>query len=95
MSNLFLVRDEVLITPELDRAGIRGLARDVIIDIATCNGMDVDIREVKPEELDDAAELFVCNSLIGIWPITRLDNRRYPVGPRTSLLQQELAEVMC
>lgn len=95
MSNLFLVRDDVLITPGLDRAGIRGLARDAIIDIASRNGMDIEIREVQPAELDDAAELFVCNSLIGIWPITRLENYRYPIGPQTSWLQQELAEAMC
>lgn len=70
MSNVFLIKDKQLITPSLTQAGIRGVIRTLVINI--CNEIDVDVLEttVTETELLSAEGAFVCNSLIGIWPIT-------------------------
>jgi 4-amino-4-deoxychorismate lyase len=39
-------------------------------------------------ELDEAREVFVCNSVIGVWPVTRIGERDYPVGEMTRRIQQ-------
>ncbi len=95
MSNLFLVRDRILITPSLDSNGILGITREAIMEIAARNDIACEVRDVVPEELIEADELFVCNSLIGIWPITRLEDHRLAVGNITRHLQQVLREAMC
>ena len=95
MSNVFLVRDSVLVTPVLDNAGIRGITRDMIMEIAASNAMANIERNVSPEELFEADEIFVCNSLIGIWPVVQIDEHRLNIGDVTRHLQQTLTEVMC
>ena len=95
MSNLFLIRDGMLITPSLERTGINGITRDMILSIAQRNGIACQIRDVLPEELNVADEIFVCNSLIGIWPVVQLVDHQWLIGSTTRKLQQLLAEVMC
>jgi 4-amino-4-deoxychorismate lyase len=95
MSNLFLIRDGILITPSLERTGINGITRDAILEIANKNDIVCQVRDVLPEELNDIEEMFVCNSLIGIWPVVQLDDLHLSIGAVTRKLQQLLAEAMC
>lgn len=69
MSNVFLVDNGVLKTPKLDNAGICGIMREKIIHLADDLGIHCDIVEISQNDLLNADELFVCNSLIGIWPV--------------------------
>jgi 4-amino-4-deoxychorismate lyase len=70
MSNVFLIKDNQLITPSLAQAGIQGVMRTLII--AICHDIGVHVSETTLTEADflNAEGAFVCNSLIGIWPIT-------------------------
>jgi len=36
--------------------------------------------------------VFVCNSVIGIWPVSAISNKLYPVGFMTQFFQKALAE---
>jgi len=40
--------------------------------------------------VEHAEELFLTNSLIGIWPVTRLEMKPYVVGKTTQTLQATL-----
>lgn len=77
-SNLFWASGGVLRTPPVDRCGVAGVTRDRILEAGG---------EVEPasyEALEAADELFVCNSLIGIWPVAQFGARRYEApGPLT------------
>lgn len=89
MSNLFLVRDGELLTPPLDRCGVAGIVRAKVMDC----WRDREQREpvVSPVSLSDlytAAEVFLTNSLIGIWPVVAVDCHRKQVGPATRELQR-------
>jgi 4-amino-4-deoxychorismate lyase len=84
MSNVFLVRRGKLVTPDLSACGVAGVMRSVIIDQARRQAVECNIKPVSLEELKLADEVFVCNSLIGIWPVTAIDGiRDYAVGPVT------------
>jgi len=72
MSNLFLVRGGALYTPALDEAGVAGITRERILELAQTLGLDCHITRLVLADLVRAEELFVCNSVIGIWPVGRL-----------------------
>jgi 4-amino-4-deoxychorismate lyase len=98
MSNLFWVRDGRLLTPDLARCGVAGIARAVVLEEAAALGCPATVGEVTAAGLQAASEAFLCNSLIGAWPIRRLlaplggeMGRDLPVGPLTRRLQAALA----
>jgi 4-amino-4-deoxychorismate lyase len=88
MSNLFLVRDEVLLTPDLRRCGVAGIMRSIILEYATRESLTAEIRTLDITDLRAADEVFVCNSLIGIWPVIAVDDRSYFKGAITTRMQQ-------
>ena len=90
MSNLFLVKNSVLHTPDLTRCGVAGIMRNIVLEIAQKQDYAPRVSDITLNEVFMADELFVCNSLIGIWPVTGLDSNRYPVGPVTTALQKYL-----
>ncbi len=92
MSNLFMVLDNKLITPLLTHAGIAGIVRARLITIAQDYGLEFEERDISRLDINNAQELFVCNSVIGIWPIRSIETISYPVGPITQLLQMLLAK---
>jgi len=91
MSNLFVVQDDTLVVPDLSTCGIEGVMRKVVLDRADRLGLEAHYGNVTRESLNAADELFVTNSLIGIWPINRIDTREVAIGPVTRALMAELA----
>lgn len=92
MSNLFIVKDQVLKTPDLENYGVAGIMRNHLIDLARSADMDVDVCKLTKNDLIAADEVFFCNSLIEIWPLRQLEQHSFEVGPMTRKLQQLLME---
>jgi 4-amino-4-deoxychorismate lyase len=93
MSNVFAVIDGILTTPILTQAGVKGVMRDFILESAL--SMGIQSREVVLSVADfkNAAEVFVCNSVIGLWPIKQWDQQHYSKGVITDSLQQRVAHL--
>jgi 4-amino-4-deoxychorismate lyase len=96
-SNVFMVIDGVLLTPDLSHCGVAGVMRAAII--AQCKAhasLSVAERKLDLEDLESASEVFVCNSVMGIWPITQIRWNQavlsYEIGALTRRLQSLLAE---
>lgn len=92
-SNLFIVESGVLLTPSLARCGVAGVMREEILDRARQAGMPTRVCDLPLERLLGADEVFVCNSLYGIWPVRQLEARVWPVGPLTRKLQRLVADL--
>lgn len=91
MSNLFAVLDNKLFTPGLNNAGVAGVMRKEIINIAKEKGFAVYEKDFTRAEVEQADELFLTNSLFGIWPIKFIGKTRFTrVGKITKELQQEI-----
>jgi 4-amino-4-deoxychorismate lyase len=91
-TNLFWVADGALHTPALERCGVAGLMRRKVLAQARALGIEARVRDGRWEELEGAAEAFLTNSLIGIWPLARVGARRWPApGPVTRRLIEGLA----
>jgi 4-amino-4-deoxychorismate lyase len=94
MSNVFLVRQGRLFTPKLDRCGVAGVMRRVILREAAADGLSVEERTLSETDLAAADELFVSNARVGIWPIRTLDGRDLGVGPVTRRVQARLTTLL-
>ncbi|MHA3738870.1 aminodeoxychorismate lyase [Pseudomonas sp. Eth.TT006] len=86
-SNLFLVRDGVLITPDLRRCGVAGVMRAEILFQAESLAIPTQISDISLEQLQWADEVFICNSVYGVWPVRAYAALSWPVGPLTRKLQ--------
>jgi 4-amino-4-deoxychorismate lyase len=71
-SNLFIVEDSVLQTPDLKSCGVSGLMRDRVMAVARTLGIECRIGTIPWTLVEQAEELFVTNSVIGIWPVRQL-----------------------
>lgn len=74
-SNAFAVVDGTLRTAPADRRILRGITRDVVIELAAACGIDLEERAVRVAEVPRAGEIFICSSTREIVPVTRLDGR--------------------
>ena len=93
MSNLFAVDGGTVVTPVLDGAGVAGVMRGAIMERLTQQGMAVRERELTVDALSQCEEVFVCNSINGVWPVRELRQARtWPVGPVTRQLQAWIDE---
>ena len=93
-SNLFLVSKGTLVTPDLTRCGVAGVQRDRVISWAKQHKMPLQVRNIGLDEVLRADELFVVNSVSGLWSIRQLEHRSlsgFPIADqiRNSLFAQE------
>ena len=84
MSNLFVVKAGRVATPALARCGVVGAQRERVRELL---GARCEERDLSWNELDEADEAFLTNSLIGAWPVARLGTRRWTPGPVTREVQ--------
>jgi len=91
MTNLFIVAGGRLRTPALTDCGIRGVMRRVVLEEAAQSNIECAEVSIYAEDLARASEMFLTNSLIGIWPIVKLENQSFAVGPLTRRLMARLA----
>jgi len=75
--NLFLAERGALVTPDLSRCGVAGVTRDAIMELAHAHGTACRIEPVSRERLEAADEVMLVNSLIGVWPVARLEERSW------------------
>lgn len=79
-SNVFWVMNGRVETPRLPELGIAGIMRREIMDFLAAQNPVVEV-DARPERLSAASECFVCNSLIGIWPVRRCGDIVWPHSP--------------
>jgi branched-chain amino acid aminotransferase len=84
-ANLFLVIDGKLHTPIPD-CFLDGITRQTVIGLARGRGIEVVERHIKPEELSDAAEVFLTGTAVEVTPVREIDAYRFEVGPITRQL---------
>jgi 4-amino-4-deoxychorismate lyase len=57
------------------------------LDQASALGLQVVVDDLWPADLAQADEVFVCNSVYGIWPVRAFASLRWSAGPLTRKLQ--------
>lgn len=89
-TNIFLLKGDRLLTPRLDRCGIAGIMREVVMDAAPKLGIRVRERRLRQTHLRDAEGVFLTNTLVGVWPVARIDAQTYTIPPLLAPLRDEM-----
>ena len=80
-SNLFVVKAGILYTPDLSQCGVAGVMRNHLLALADSIGVASRIVSLSEADLIAADEIFMSNSLIGIWPVQGFRERVYSDFP--------------
>jgi 4-amino-4-deoxychorismate lyase len=87
MSNLFFVKNGTLLTPDLSDCGVAGVMRNQVLRLAEQLQQPVQIGHYFTEDLSSADEIFITNSVHGIWPVRQINEQpQLEPGPVTRQL---------
>lgn len=92
-SNLFVVKRGIVHTPDLGRCGVNGIIRDAVLAACRREGIPVTVEPLATAALTMVDEVFICNSIIGIRPVTRVGcgaGITFRPGPVSSAMTQLL-----
>jgi branched-chain amino acid aminotransferase len=104
ISNVFIVKGGALITPPTrwearDAASVvlPGVTRAKVIELASSAGVDVRLQHVDVNQLLDADEIFLTNSIMQVMPVCRIERKAIgqdKPGPVTTRLGNALADAI-
>lgn len=80
MANVFIAERGGLATPDLGRCGVAGATRERVIEYARAAGIACRIENIGIERLLSADEVFLVNSLIGVWQVRELQHKAWSGG---------------
>lgn len=79
--NIFIVREQVLITPPVSVDILEGITRATVMTLAKHElGLKVSQRSIPRTELYASEEVFFTGTALGIKPVVEIDNRRIGAG---------------
>lgn len=79
-ANIFLVKDNCLLTPSLDCGCLPGITRDTVLGLAAKEKLKAIETKLKLEDIQRADEAFLTNSLIEIMPLVAVEGRPIKKG---------------
>ena len=94
-SNLFIIKDQGLITHPLTPRILPGITRMIILDICRAAGLSVEEAYFDKAALYAADEVFMSGTITEVLPITRIDGQPIgdgAVGPVTRRLNRDLLD---
>lgn len=78
ISNVFLVRDDVVKTPSLDTPVLPGITRAIVLDLSRSMRMNVVEDRLTIDDLLGAQEVFLTNAIMQVMPVIRIE--KHDVG---------------
>ena len=95
--NIFLVKNNRLVTPPLSSSALDGITRKSIITLAKDMKLKVKVRKVSKKELKLADEIFLSGTAAEITPIIKIDRKKVgngKVGNMTKLLKNTYSDIV-
>ena len=99
-SNLFMVKNDVLITPPTSQHLLPGITRDLVLELAEENGIACEVRQIAEAELESADEIWLTSSTREIAPVVNLngkdvaDAKAGPVWKKMINIYQQYKQVL-
>ena len=90
LSNLFWVSGGNLFTPDLTDCGVEGIMRHLVLGLAEKMQIRITVGHYFIEDLLSADEIFITNSIHGIWPVRQIDQYSFRSGPITKQLMEAI-----
>ena len=86
-ANIFIVKHKKIVTSRIEDGLLSGIIREWIIE-----NFDVEERRITLEDLKESEEVFITNSLMGIMPVTVIENYKFEVGVITKIIKTKYEE---
>jgi len=86
--NIFIVKDNVLITAPIMSGALNGITRDSILTLARDNRISCEIRDISRDELYLADEVFLTGTAAEIKSVVEIDNRTIGDGKVGAISQR-------
>jgi len=86
--NVFIVRNNKLITPPASSSALEGITKDSVIKIAHDLGYEVIEREITRTELYLSDEIFLTGTAAEITPIISVDGKKIGMGKAGNIVKQ-------
>ncbi len=80
LSNIFFVKNSVLYTPSISCGLLPGILREKVLALRESLGLRLSLGAFSKEELMDADEVFITNSILEIMPISQIENQKLDMG---------------
>ena len=87
-ANIFLVIDGKLHTPIPD-CFLDGITRRTVIQLATMRDLEIIERHIKPEELENASEVFLTGTAVEVTPVREIGDLSFTPGEITRTLMED------
>ena len=76
--NVFIIKNNKLITPPLSEGCIKGVMRKQILEAAKLiDGLEVEEAVISPFDLQKSDEIFITNVIQGVQPVTKYRKKEY------------------
>ena len=85
--NIYFIFGKKLVTPKLERCGVIGSRRSIILELSRLINFEVKEDDISIKQLEKANEVFVSNSLIGIQPVTSIGEYYQNNNPLTEKIR--------
>jgi branched-chain amino acid aminotransferase len=93
--NIFVVKDEIISTPDLSASILPGITRQTVMEIAGALGYAVHERTIIRADLHLADEVFMCGTAAEVTPVRSIDDHEIGrPGPVTKAIQSTFFEVV-
>ena len=87
----FVVVNGVLKTPGLESGILPGITREVILELAPELGIKAFEQDIRLDDLHQAEEIFLTNSMVEVMPLTEIDGKAIGSGRPGSLTKRLMA----
>jgi len=62
---------------------LRGVTRDIVLELASNMGYDIETRAIYAPRVYSADEVFITSTTRLVWPVVKVNRKKFPVGPVT------------
>ena len=90
--NIYAIYGNTVITPKLDKCGVEGTRRAVILDLTKHLDIKVEVDTLSVKKLGQADEVVISNSIIGIQSICQIGQVSFGESPITKKINDAFKE---
>lgn len=92
-ANVFFVRDGALHTPSVEHI-LDGITRQTVIEIARGKGIEVIVRDIRPEELSTFTECFLTGTAAEVTPVRQIGEFNFTPAALTLGLMEDYGRLV-
>jgi branched-chain amino acid aminotransferase len=92
ISNVFIAKDDTLLTPPLDTPVLPGVMRKTVLELAKENNIEAEEKTLYITDLLNADEIFLTNVIMQILPVTSVEKKTISDG-KTGAVTKKLRDL--